>query len=550
MSPNVWERRDFLKGLLAGLPLAAWDWSAFPRGDHGQASAPPGSYDAIIIGAGLGGLSAAAAFARQGYKVLVLEQHSVPGGYASSFARPGGFTFDVSLHSTTVGVRDGIANLIGGFPEIKDIVFSPHKPLYRVVYPDLDLRVPDRDPAGYIALLKKSFPEDGAAIDAIFADMKGLADDVGRLSGPGAQAEMANFPVKFPFLFKNMNRTWGAMLDERVKNPKLQAVISGLWGYFGLPPSKLSPFYYAMPLMGYLEGGGFYPAGTSQAISNAFVGLIEKNGGRVRLNARVERILTRDHAAVGVRTADGAEYRARAVVSNANAVDTLTRMLDGEQEVLKPTLARMDQLQVSFSTLLVWLGLKTDLVRKAGIKESEIFYNTGYDVEADYAASLAGGLPDDPGFGLTLYDNVCPGFSPKGKNTLNILAAQGFDYWKKFETGYFYGDKDDYNKEKMRLADILIAAVEKRFLPGLRRAIEVVEVATPLTNLRFTSNPRGAIYGWDQTVDNSGQRRFPQRTPVKNLYLAGAWTFPGHGYGACVPSGLACFAEVMKDWKG
>lgn len=549
MSPNAWERRDFLKSLLAGLPLAAWDWGAFPRGDRGQAPAPPGTYDAIVVGAGLGGLSAAAAFARQGYKVLVLEQHSVPGGYASAFTRPGGFTFDVSLHSTTVGLRGGVANLIAGFPEIEDVVFSPHKPLYRVVYPDLDLRVPDRDPAGYVALLKKSFPEDGAAIDGLFADMKGLADDVGRLSGPSAAADMADFPAKFPFLFKNMNRTWGAMLDERVKNPKLKAVISGLWGYFGLPPSRLSPFYYAMPLMGYLEGGGFYPAGTSQAISNAFVGIVEKNGGRVRLNARVERILTRDHAAVGVRTADGTEYRGRAVVSNANAVDTLARMLEGEAEVLKATLARMDKLQVSFSTLLVWLGLKTDLVRKAGIKDSEIFYNTGYDVEADYAASLAGGLPDDPGFGLTLYDNVCPGCSPKGKNTVNILAMQGYDYWKKYETDYFYGNKDEYNKEKMRLADILIAAVEKRFLPGLRRAIEVVEVGTPLTNLRFTSNPRGAIYGWDQTVDNSGQRRFPQRTPIRNLYLAGAWTFPGHGYGACIPSGLACFAEVMKDWK-
>ncbi|MGZ5468010.1 MAG: phytoene desaturase family protein, partial [Candidatus Aminicenantales bacterium] len=214
------------------------------------------------------------------------------------------------------------------------------------------------------------------------------------------------------------------------------------------------------------------------------------------------------------------------------------------------TLARMDKLSVSFSSLLVWLGLKTDLVRKVGIKDSEIFYNTGYDLEADYNAALAGGLPANTGFDLTIYDNVSPGCSPKGKNTLNIMATQGYDYWKKYETDYFYGAKDAYNKEKMRLADILIDRVEKTLLPGLRKAIEVKEVATPLTNLRFTSNPRGAIYGWDQTVDNSGQRRFPQKTPIKNLYLSGAWTFPGHGYGACIPSGLACFAEVMKDWKG
>ena len=550
MSPNAWERRDILKTLLAGMPLLAWDWGAFPRGDGGPGRTPeaPGGYDAVVIGAGLGGLSAAAAFARQGFKVVVLEQHSVPGGYASAFTRPGGFTFDVSLHSTSAGFRNGVANLIQGFPEIEDVIFAPHRPLYRAVYPDYDLRVPDRDLAGYIKLLKMHFSADAAAIDGIFADMKGLGDDIGRLSSAGGQPDMASFPQKFPYLFKNFNRTWGAMLDERVANPKLKAVISGLWGYFGLPPSKLSTFYYAMPLMGYLEDGGFYPAGTSQKISDALAGIVRKNGGEVRLNTRVARILTRDHAAYGVRTADGEEILGRAVVSNANAIDTLGKMVD-EKEVLKNTLARMDRLSVSFSTILVWLGLKTDLVRKVGLKDSEIFYYPGYDIESEYAAALAGGLSADPGYGLTIYDNVCPDCSPKGKNTVSIIATQGYDYWKKYETDYFYGNKDAYTKEKLRLADILIGAVEKRFLPGLRGAIEVQEVGTPLTNLRFTSNPRGAIYGWDQTVDNSGQRRFPQKTPVKNLYLSGAWTFPGHGYSACIPSGLSCFATVVSDWK-
>ncbi len=547
MSPNAWERRNFLKTLLAGMPLLAWDWSAFPRGDQ-SSQAPPGTYDAVVIGAGLGGLSAAAAFARQGFKVIVLEQHSVPGGYASAFTRPGGFRFDVSLHSTTVGLRDNVPNLIYGFPEIQDVTFAPHKPLYRAVFPDYDIRVPHRDVAGYIKILKASFPDDAAAIDGIFADMKGLSDEVATLSNASGQVDMASFPAKFPYLFKNFNRTWGAMVDERVKNPKLKAVISGLWGYFGLPPSKLSPFYYAMPLMDYLERGGYYAVGTSQKISDAFVGIIKKNGGEVKLNTKVEKILTRDHAAYGVRTADGAEFQGRAVISNANAIDTFTRMMD-DPEFLKATLARMDKLSVSFSALLVWMGLKTDLVHKVGIKESEIFYYPDYDLEADYSAALAGGLPADPGFGLMIYDNVCPGCSPKGKNTLNIIATQGYDYWKKYETDYFYGNKEAYTKEKMRLADILIDRAEKKFLPGLRKAIEVVEVASPLTNLRFTSNPRGAIYGWDQTVDNSGQRRFPQKTPIKNLYLSGAWTFPGHGYGACIPSGLACFAAVTKDWK-
>jgi len=285
-------------------------------------------------------------------------------------------------------------------------------------------------------------------------------------------------------------------------------------------------------------------------MSDAFVGLIRKNGGEVRLNAKVERILTRDHAATGVRTSDGAEFRARAVVSNANAPDTFTRMMPDEKEFLKDLLARMDKLSISFSTFLVWMGLKTDLVRKVGLEDSEIFYNTSYDIEADYRDILAGGLPESPGFGLTVYDNLGPGFSPKGKNTLNIIVTQGYDYWKKYETDYFYGNKDAYTKEKMRLADILIDKAEKTLLPGLRKSIEVLEVATPLTNIRFTGHPRGAVYGWNPTVDNSGQRRSPQKTPIRNLYLSGAWTFPGHGYGACIPSGLSCFGQVMADWNG
>jgi all-trans-retinol 13,14-reductase len=545
MSKVTLERREFIKSILAGLPLAAWNWDAFPRG--GQDNTPEGTYDVIVIGAGLGGLSTAAAFARQGFKPLVLEQHRVPGGYATSFKRPGGFTFDVSLHSTTVGIRNGVPNLISGFPEIEDITFVPHKTLYRAVYPDYDIRVPHRDVPGYIKILQDNFPEETQGITDIFADMKGLTKEVTRISTAGGQVDMSRFPQDFPYLFKNFSRTWGAMLNDRIKDPKLKAVISGLWGYFGLPPSKLSTYYYAMPLTGYLEEGGYYPIGTSQRISDAFADLIRNKGGEIKLSTRVEKILTRNHTAYGVRTADGMEYLGKAVVSNANAVDTFTKMLD-EQTQLRGYLDRMSKFSVSFSTFLVWLGLKKDLVREVGLQDSEIFSYPGYDIEAEYEAIMAGNM-SDPSFGLTVYDNLYPGCSPAGKNTINIISTQGYEPWKKFEADYFKGNKDAYNREKKRLADLLIDKAEKQFLPGLRDAIEVMEVATPLTNVRFTSNCRGAIYGWDQTVDNSGNRRVQHDTPIKSLYLAGAWTAPGGGYGACIPSGLMCFARIMQDWK-
>lgn len=538
-------RRDFIKNILAGMPLLVVDWDSFPT--SGGRKDKDGAYDAIIIGAGLGGLSCGAAFARQGFKVLVLEKHRIPGGYATAFKRPGGFTFDVSLHSTSVGTREGVANLISGFPEIKDIVFVPHKPLYRAIYPDHDISVPHRNIPGYIKILKGHFPEEAAGIDGIFADMKGLTADLSKFQKAGGKVDMNTFPQDFPYLFKNFARPWGAMLDDRVKNPKLKAIISGLWGYFGLPPSKLSTFYYAMPLMSYLEHGGYYPVGTSQAMSNALAGIIRKNGGKIKLGTKVEKILTRDHTACGVKTGDGVEYRGKAVISNASAPDTFHKMLD-EQAFLKDYLARMDTFSVSFSSFQVWLGLNRDLVGKTGLKESEIFFNSGYDIEDDYKRASAMDFSSQ-GFGLTVYDNLYRDYSPKGKNTINIMTTQGYDHWEKYEKDYFSRKKADYRKEKNRIADILIDKVEKTLLPGLRKAIEVKEIGTPLTNLRYTGNPRGAIYGFDQTVDNSGRSRLQQKTPIKNLYLSGAWTFPGHGYGACIPSGLICFSQVMKDWK-
>src|SRR5512135_2698286 len=102
-------RREFLAALMAAFPAAAFDWNAFPRARARSRAAD--DYDVIVIGSGLGGLSCAAAFARQGFRPLVLEQHDKPGGFATAFPRPGGFVFDVSLHSTTVGQRDGLSNL-------------------------------------------------------------------------------------------------------------------------------------------------------------------------------------------------------------------------------------------------------------------------------------------------------------------------------------------------------------------------------------------------------------------------------------------------------
>ncbi len=538
-------RREFLRMLAGTFAAGSIDWDAFPTAPPNRQTSAD-SYDAVIIGAGLGGLSCAAAFARQGFKVLVIEQHDKPGGFATAFPRPGGFLFDVSLHSTYAGERNGVRNLIQGFPEITEVEFLPHPSLYRAIFPEHDFRVAQRNLEAHLETLSRYFPEEREGIRGVFDDMQGLSREVRQLAEARGNVDMSRFPTDYPRLFRYHAATWETMLGNHVKNPRLKAILSSQWGYYGLPPSRLSCFYYALPYLGYLTGGGFYPRGRSQDISNALARIIRSRGGTVLLNTSVDRILTENGAASGVATGDGRKFRARVVVSNANPFDTFRKMLD-DRTVLAELEHRWQQYSLSLSCFQVFLGLKEDLVTKLGIPDAEIFVETSYDPEAAYRTALAGDV-ENGGVGISLYDNIYRGYSPEGKNTINLLVLQGYGPWEKFETDYFAGRKTEYKKAKEQMADALIARAEKSLLPGLSRAIEVREVGTPLTNLRYTRNPRGAVYGWDQTVNNSGSTRVGHSTPVKNLYLAGAWSKPGHGYGAVIPSGLECFAEIVKNW--
>jgi all-trans-retinol 13,14-reductase len=538
------ERREFLKSLMAAPALGSFDWDAFPDGARAQTR--EGEFDAIIIGSGLGGLSCGYAFARKNFRALVLEQHDRPGGYATSFSRPGGFVFDVSLHSTVVGKREDLYNLIPGLPEITDVEFVPHPHLYRAIVPEHELVVPQKDLPGYIKLLAGHFPEEEAGIRGIIEDMEGLARDIGRFSGAGSMPDMSRFSTEFPYLFKYQGKTWGQMADARIKNPQLKAIVSNLWGYYGLPPSRLSCYYYALPTIGYLAQGGYYPRGTSQKISSALAKYIEDKGGKVVLRTSVEEIVVKDRTATGVRTADGKQYAARVIVSNAGAHGTFRSMMN-EGDYLKEYLARLDSYSVSLSAFQVFLGLKTDLVGKLGLTDSEVFYHGGYDLEAEYQLAVNADV-ERGWYGLMLYDNLYRGYSPKGKNTINIIALQGYDHWKPYEADYYKGNKSVYRAEKQRMAKVLISKVEETLLPGLSNSIQIMEAGSPLTHARYTRNYRGAVYGWDQTLNNSGPNRLPHKTPIRTLYLAGAWTTPGHGYGGVIFSGLQCFAEIMKTW--
>ena len=156
------------------------------------------------------------------------------------------------------------------------------------------------------------------------------------------------------------NQTLADLLGSFVKDPDLKNALSAQCGYYGLPPSKLSGFYYAVAFGEYLKNGSYYVRPRSQMLSNALARAIEASGGKILYGTLAERILVKDRAVTGVALSGGKTLRARAVVSNACALTVFKEMLP--PETLPPDyLKKLDEYRPSLSTFIVWLGLKQEL---------------------------------------------------------------------------------------------------------------------------------------------------------------------------------------------
>ena len=105
------------------------------------------------------------------------------------------------------------------------------------------------------------------------------------------------------------------------------------------------------------------------------------------------------------------------------------------------------------------------------------------------------------------------------------MILSGYEPWRRFEKDYFAGNKEEYNREKMRIAQTLIKRVEEKAIPGLSSMIQVMEAATPLTNITYTKNPEGAIYGYPPSTKNAYMNRVKNSTPIDGLYLSSGWGY-------------------------
>ncbi|MBW2038297.1 MAG: NAD(P)/FAD-dependent oxidoreductase [Deltaproteobacteria bacterium] len=540
-------RRSFLTISAITAASFALDWKRITA--YAAKMGPKSEYPTVIIGAGLGGLCCGAYLARQGIPITVVEQHNVPGGYATSFDRAGGkFTFEVSLHGTSIN-NNAPARILRDVGVLDKLQLAQLPEVYRLKTPDLDISVPQKDPEAYIRLLAKHFPDETEGIRGFVQEMIGIAEETNSYHQKGRLYKRI-FRVIFPIQYRKMwnvrDKTLAELMNEYVKEPALQDVLAALWGYYGLPPSRLSGFYYANATGGYLKNGSYYVKNRSQDLSYALADVIEKSGGKILYETLAQKILVKDGAAQGVVISGGKVLPARAVVSNASALTTFKEMLP--RKVVPPDYLReLEGYRPSISTFIVWLGLNRELRGK--IKGFSTHVASGRGAEADYQSYLMGEVDKGP-FSVSIYDNIFKGYSRPGTSSLMILFLCGFKPWRKFEADYRAGCKKAYYKEKERWTNILIRRAEKELVPGLSSMIEVKEAATPLTNWHYTRNAEGAIYGFEQSMDNAYMNRISNRTPIKGLYLASAWGYPGGGYAGVLRGGQRAFQVMMEDWGG
>jgi len=329
------------------------------------------------------------------------------------------------------------------------------------------------------------------------------------------------------------------VLGAEVKDEKARAVIAQLWGYYGLPPSRLSFLLFAIANTTYLKYGPVHIKGKSQALSQAFVESIMENGGDVWLNNGASRILVEGGEVRGVVAEDGTEITVPYVVSNASPIATCIDLV-GREHIPSWYLKRLGWGRIGNSLFSVFLGLDCP-VSDLGLENHETMFNMDYDFEGHYETARRNAVFEPTGCAIAPYNIVDPDFSPPGTCVVSLTTMGYGDVWLDLSP-------ERYVEAKNTLAGRLIEMADK-VAPGLKDHIEEVEVATPLTHMRYTGNAYGAVYGYENSPVEGTVLRLPNRGPLRGLYLAGAWVRVGGGFQPCIDSGRTAAENILEDME-
>jgi len=488
---------------------------------HGEASKD--SYDAIVVGSGIGGLTAASLLARAGRNVLVIERHDRVGGYAHSFRR-GPYFFDSAVHligGCEPSAFEGgglIHNLLCELGVRDRCHFERIKPCYTASFPRMRATAPG-DLDEFIETYSDKYPSNAKGLREFMQECLNIRNEIRRATDLDAPFNTIQTPDRFPTLIRYRRATLEAVLDNHIDSPALRAVIGALWPYLGLPPSRVSFLYFATMLMSYLADGAYYCKGTFQKFAEALAAAITESGGEILLRSSVRRIRIESSRACGVLLENGQRIDSPLVISNADATQTIEELV-GPEAFTPHYLSRLRRMKPSVSAFVAYLAVRLPLSEESACHETLLY--ASLDHEDAHRSSLAG----KPNWlSVTIPTLADPSLAPNGEQLMiltTLLPYQNAGGWK---------------SSKLPMLGRLIDLADKRF-SGLKESIVFSEGGSPRTMERYTRNRSGALYGWELSPSHVGPGRLEGLTPIKGLHLAGHWTQPGGGIYGVVFSGI------------
>jgi len=484
---------------------------------------PDGPFDAIVIGSGIGGLSAAAILAKlAARRVLVLERHYAPGGYTHVFQRPG-YEWDVGLHYIGQG-HDPQSEARRLFDYVTDggLAWARMPEVYdRIVIGNRTVDLP----AGLQGLrgsLTGHFPGAAAAIDRYLG-----AVDACTRAGRGYYAEKAVprpiaailGPLLRARFLRHARRTTLETLQDITRDPELIAVLTGQYLDYGLPPGQSSFAVHATIVDHYLDGAA-YPVGGAGRIAATIAPLIEAAGGAVRVSAQVQQILVEGGRAVGVRMADGRDLRAPILVSDAGAFTTFCRLLPRDAAERTGLPDRIRRIPPSTAHLCLYVGFK-HTSQDLGLTGTNLWLYPDADHDGNFTRYMRDPQAPFPVIYLSFPSAKDPSFPIRlpGRATIEVITPASHEWFARWTDTRWQRRGAEYEDLKARLTERLLDQLYAA-VPAVRGKVDHAELSTPLSTQHFTGHARGEMYGLSATPDRF-RLRLGAQTPIPGLFLTG-----------------------------
>ncbi len=505
-------------------------------------------YDVIIIGTGIGSLTAGALLAKEGKKVLLVERHYTAGGFTHIFKRKG-YEWDVGIHyigdvqrpnSAIKRIFDYISNNKLKWADMGDVYD-------RIIIGDKEYDFV-KGVGNFKAKLIEYFPEEELAIEEyvrqVFAANKAMGGYYRDKVMPNLFSVFFGNYMRKNYL-KYSDRTTYEVLSALTDNQELIKVLSGQYGDYGLPPKQSSFAMHASVARHYFNGGSF-PIGGSSQIVETIDPVIESAKGTILISAEVEQLIIENNRAKGIKMKDGKTFLAETIISGAGIFNTYEKMMPKEIKAKHNFDSSLTKIKPSVSHSCLYIGLKGS-PEDLNLPKTNLWIYPD-DGDHDFCVSRYLKNPEEefPVVYISFPSAKDPDWSNRypGRSTIDIITLVPFETFAPWEGTKWMKRGEDYEAIKENISQRLLQHLYKQ-LPHLEGQVDHYELSTPLTTQNFVNYKKGELYGLDHTPDRFRQKFLKPRTPIKGLFLTGQ-DIVTCGIGAALFSGVLTASAVTN----